>query len=197
MKTSDKDKYDAVLYWENIATTRRYAKHTSEIEKRVILEANNLAPKQSKVLEIGCEGGRWSKLLADTGCQIICTDTNQDALNVCKSRIPAATCILASPTGILLPCDTESIGMTLCIEVPQVIQAHWFIDEAFRVLHVGGLLVGVFFNRSSWRGLAHYALAPLRGGSIYTYCLSYPQWRRKLSKRGFSLLEPVMNFMVK
>ena len=179
------DAHDVVLYWENIATTRRYVKYTSEIEKRIILNARFLALKQTTALDIGCEGGRWSKLLEDAGWRLICTDVSQRALNICKKRIPNAICVLSSPNDSQFPCETESIGLALCIEVPEVINADWFFDETFRVLQKGGLVVGVFFNRLSWRGLVHHFLAFLKRRSAYVYRFSYPEWRKRLRKRGF------------
>jgi hypothetical protein len=50
------DEHDAVLYWENIATTRRYVRYTSEIEKRIILKTRFLALKPTTALDIGKEG---------------------------------------------------------------------------------------------------------------------------------------------
>ena len=176
---------DEVLYWENIANTRRYVKHTSEIEKRVILKSHFLALQSTTAIDIGCEGGRWSKLLADAGWRLMCIDVSQRALDICKKRIPNATCVLSSRNDSQFPCATESIGMALCIEVPEVINADWFIDETFRVLQKGGLVVGVFFNRLSWRGLMHHFIAFLKRRSAYVYRLSYSEWRKSLRKRGF------------
>lgn len=182
------DEYDEVLYWESAATTRRFVKHTSEIEKRIILKARFLALKPTTALDIGCEGGRWSKLLADAGWRLICTDVSQRALNICKKRIPHATYVLSSPKDSQFPCETESIGLVLCIEVPEVINADWFIDETFRVLQMEGLVVGVFFNRLSWRGLMHHFIAFLKRRSAYVYRFSYSEWRKRLRKRGFSVV---------
>ncbi len=188
MKTRATDGYHEALYWENMATTRRYIRHTSEIEKEAIIKALSLAPNPTTALEIGCEGGRWSKLLSDAGWKLICTDTNQQALNICQERIPKATCILVSPDDSQLLCDTESIGLILCIEVPEVINAGWFTDEVFRALQKRGLFVGIFFNRLSWRGLVHRFTTFLKGSLPYVYRYSYPNWRKSLHKKGFSLM---------
>jgi hypothetical protein len=69
-------------YWESIAQTR-WGSYITEIEKRAILKSNNLSKKPSNALEIGCEGGRWSKLLSDLGWNMTCTDINS---NIWRTR---------------------------------------------------------------------------------------------------------------
>lgn len=179
------DEHDVALSWENLATTRRYVKYTSQIEERIILKAHSLALGATTALDIGCDGGRWSKLLDDAGWRLICTDVSQRALHLCQQRIPTATCVLSSPHDSQFPCETESIRLALCIEVPEVMNADWFVDETFRVLQKGGLVVGVFFNRLSWRGLLHPCIAFLKRRSAYVYRYSYSQWRKRLRNRGF------------
>ena len=187
MKTRTTNVHHEALCWENVAATRRYVRHTSEIEKKAIIKTLSLAIKPTTALEIGCEGGRWSKLLSDAGWKLICMDTNRQALNICQERIPSATCILVNADDLELHCDTESVGLILCIEVPEVINASWFTNEVFRVLQKRGLIVGVFFNRLSWRGLLHPFTAFLKGGLPYVYRYSYPNWRKSWHEKGFSL----------
>jgi SAM-dependent methyltransferase len=181
---------DDILIWEKVATTSSAVRYTSEIEKACILKAHSLSSNPSTALEVGCEGGRWSRLLSDLGWKLICTEVDQPSLNICKSRIPKAKCILVNPDDTMLSCDTESVDLILCIEVPPVIIANWFVDEVSRVLRKEGLIVGVFWNRRSWRGLIHHALAHLRGDDAF-YKLSYPAWRTKFCKNGFDLAEEV------
>ena len=189
METRTADEHYDALSWENMATMRSYVRHTSDVEKEIIIKALSLVPKPTSALEIGCEGGRWSRLLSDSGWKLICTDTKQKALNICQERIPTATCIRVNSDDSQLPCDTESMGLILCIEVPEVINADWFIDEIFRALQKRGLIVGIFFNRLSWRGLLHHITAFLKGGFPYVYRLSYSDWRKSLQRKGFSLVD--------
>ncbi|GJQ22981.1 MAG: hypothetical protein HBSAPP01_07710 [Candidatus Brocadia sapporoensis] len=77
--------------------------------------------------------------------------------------------------------------MLLCIEVGPVIQADWFINESFRVLQNGGMIVGVFWNLLSYRGLFAHIKASLTGSFDY-YKIAYPFWRRKLSNKGYRIL---------
>jgi hypothetical protein len=119
-------------------------------------------------------------------------DIDRCSLTICQKRIPAATCIHVSPNDSRLPCDAESIGLILCIEVEPVIHSDWFIDESFRVLQKGGLVLGVFSNRLSWRGLMYHPIGPfppLRAKSgWYFYPLSYDRWRKSFCERGFTLV---------
>ena len=177
---------EEITFWEIVAR-RSWGSYISEIEKKAILKAHTLAAKPTTALELGCDGGRWSKLISDLGWSMTCTDIDQHAINICKQRIPSAHCILVHPDDTTISCNAESMGLALCIEVPPVIQADWFIDETFRVLQKGGLIVGVFWNRRSFRGLMLRFARRFRGGYDW-YRLSYPQWRKRFSERGFTFL---------
>ena len=178
-------------YWENLVTTRKGPQYTSKLEEGILAKAHSLFAKPSAAIEVGCEGGRWSQLLSKWGWQIVCTEINQGLVDICKKRMPTATCILVNPNDTVLPCDDKKVDMVLCIEVPPVIQADWFMDEAPRVLRKGGLLVGVCWNRNSWRGLLHHAVAPFRHGDPVWYALPYSAWREKFCSHGFAMIEEV------
>ena len=172
-------------YWEGVAATR-WGSYITAIEKRAILKAHELSGEPTTALEIGCEGGRWSKLLADLGWNIVCTDIDQDALAICKRRIPTATCALSPPGEEEIPISNEAVNLLLCIEVP-VIRSSWLINEAYRVLRDEGLFVGVFWNLFSYRGLISQAKAPITGSTDY-YNTAYPRWRKRFSNRGFRFI---------
>jgi SAM-dependent methyltransferase len=187
-----------LTYWEVIANTN-WGRYITEIEKRIILKASRLAGNPTIALEVGCEGGRWTKLLYDLGWKTICTDIDQIMLNKCKNNIPEAECICVSPNGSIIPCNTETIKLLLCIEVAPVIKSEWFIHESFRVLQNDGLLVGVFGNLLSWRGLffiakrCWYSLINNRSildklERINFYNLTYPVWKKKFCKGGFNII---------
>ncbi len=186
METTTTHENDEITYWEKVAKSR-WGSYTSEIEKDAILRSHYLTTRPTTALEIGCEGGRWSKLLSDFGWRLICTDVNQQTLNICKKRIPTAKCILVSPDDSKIPCNTESRGLVLCIEVSPAITADWFIDEVFRVLQKGGLVVGTFWNQLSYRGLLQHFIASSRG-SYDWYSLSYSAWKRRFRTRGFTFI---------
>ncbi|MGI9057757.1 MAG: class I SAM-dependent methyltransferase [Ktedonobacteraceae bacterium] len=182
---------NAIADWERIGSDTSYGRYASEIEKKTVLKANAFIKRPTTALDIGCEGGRWSKLLADTGWNLICTDIDPSSLAICQKRIPTATCKLVGPADSTLPCATESIKLALCVGVPQVIGAEWFIDEAFRVLQKGGLIAGVFWNRSSWRGLLYHSVPALRvkgSGQWYWFPQSYAVWKEHLCARGFTMV---------
>ncbi|MFQ5612555.1 MAG: class I SAM-dependent methyltransferase [Anaerolineae bacterium] len=173
-------------YWEKVARSR-WGRYITRVENRVLLKANNLAGRPSTVLDVGCEGGRWSKLLVDRGWQATCTDIDPQALVRCQERLPAARCILVDKQSTTLPCATASMGLILCIEVIPVLGSGWFINEARRVLKDGGLVVGVFENRLSLRGYFRHLVAATRGRFDY-YKTAYPAWRREFRRRSFNMI---------
>lgn len=168
--------------------TCRWGQYLSEVEKRHILYGANLAAKPDMVLEVGAEGGRWCSLLSDLGWQPICTDICPDAIAVCQERLPEATCVCVDPNSRELPCGTNSVQMLLGIEVHEVLECDWFIEEANRVLDDNGILVGVFQNLVSWRGLAKRFM-PLRDDGIVDYRVSYSSWRGKMQQHGFEFVK--------
>mgnify|MGYP001164784380 CR=1 FL=1 len=177
--------------WENISTNSRYGRYATEIEKRAILKGLTHTAKPTTALEIGCDGGRWTKLLSDLGWNIICTDIDKQSLNICQKRVPTATCVHVNPEDSRFPCDTDSIGLLLCIEVAPVINADWFFDEASRVLQKGGWIVGVMWNRFSWRGWLYHHLPGLRvtgSGHWYWYPISYEAWRKRFCQKGYTIV---------
>ena len=177
--SADDELFDPPTFWEIVADTT-WGAYTSEMARQAILRAHQSLPQQTVALEIGCEGGRWSKLLTSLGWNMICVDTDQEVLKVCEKRIPTARCILASSSDQKIPSGDHSIGLLLCMEVGPVIQSEWFLEEGARVLRVGGLMVGVFYNRWSLRGL----FARATGNRTY-YRHAYPLWKQKLVRLGF------------
>lgn len=173
-------------YWENVASTR-WGAYTTDVARRAILRVHDLSTEPTTALEIGCEGGRWSKLLTDLGWNMVCTDVNDEVLKICKERIPTAKCLLVRPKDNTIPCATDSVNLLLCVEVAPVIQSNWFLNEAFRVLQNDGFIVGVIWNLLSFRGLFGHIKASFTG-SFDWYKIVYRSWKRDLSNRGFCIL---------
>jgi len=82
-----------------------------------------------------------------------CTDVSQESLNICKQKIPDASCIKVEPADTVLPVNKEEFDLLLCIEVAPVIQEDWFIEEAYRVMTKDSTAVLMCWNRLSLRGL--------------------------------------------
>jgi 2-polyprenyl-3-methyl-5-hydroxy-6-metoxy-1,4-benzoquinol methylase len=178
-------------YWERVARSR-WGQYVTALEKRAILKGASLAARQRTALEIGCEGGRWSKLLADSGWHVVCTDVDSAALKICKERIPSAQCVLVSPEDNTIPSGTATIDLLLCMEVPAVAHSDWFIHEAFRVLSPGAVLVGAVMNKFSHRALLHRLsskTAETHTEDDPAYQLDYRKFRSTLLRSGFSFIQ--------
>ena len=171
--------------WEQVATTR-WGAYVSGVEKRAILYGHQLAGEPRTALEVGCDGGRWSKMLADLGWRMICVDINSQALAICQQRIPTATCILARPEDRTLPCEEKSLGLLLCIEVLPISHAEWFFREAVRTLEDDGVLVIMTWNSWSLRGLFSYVRERLVGGFSF-YETAYTTWKKRVAESGLRI----------
>ena len=174
------------LFWEPESKTR-WGEYLSEVEDRHIRFAHELCGHPSNAPEIGAEGGRWSKLLADLGWQMTCTDIVPEALQVCQQRIPDANCICVDVEREEIPADDHSQKLVLCIEVNEVLEPDWFIEEVDRVLEHSGVLVGVFQNRSSIRGTLK-TWFPTPGDTFPHYRVRYRPWRTKMKNRNFAFV---------
>jgi SAM-dependent methyltransferase len=147
-------------YWERAAKTR-WGAYLSAQERHALLLAASLADPPELAVEVGCEGGRWSKLLHDAGWELVCTDVNPETLAICAGRILAARCLLVDPSDSTIPVDAGQAKLLIELEVAPVSQSEWFPSEAARVLRPGGMLVCTFYNPRSARGLAYRMLRAL------------------------------------
>jgi len=173
-------------YCEWLAKTR-WGAYIHEVEERAIMVGHRACGRVDDAMEIGCEGGRWCRMLDRLGWRISCTEVNPGWLDVCKRRLTDARYVLVGPQESEFPAADRSVTLLLCVGVPPAIQSDRFISEAFRVLKPGGLLVGTFWNLVSIRGaLLHSIAVGSRGPSQYRF--SYPAWRHRLCATGFSLL---------
>jgi ubiquinone/menaquinone biosynthesis C-methylase UbiE len=182
---------EEMTYWERISMTK-WGAYTTKIERDLVDKALCLSKTMDKkALEIGCEGGRWSKLLSEKGWSVTCTDINSNSLNVCKSRITEAQCVLVCADDRTLPFQPKSATLLLCIEVFPLIHSDWFIQEANRVLALGGLIVTVVQNRLSYRSFLHTVGSLIRHKKKADddfYAQSYHAWRERTIKTGFEIL---------
>ena len=183
----------SLTFTEKIGLTTRWGRYLTGIEQQAVNEALRLSSAAGDALEVGCQGGRWSAMLAAREWHVTCTDVDESALRICQARIPAAKCILVKPEDRSLPSVAGSADLLLCIEVFPVMHSDWFAVEAQRVLRPGGMLVGVFLNRRSLRGpfvLLRDKLASgqLPGDAAHYYSRSYVPWKRKLQRLMFQFV---------
>jgi SAM-dependent methyltransferase len=175
------------MRWEAVARTR-WGSYITEIERRFLLRGLDLVETVGAAIEVGAEGGRWSKVLYDHGWDLTLTDVNPEAIDLCRRRFPGVNCVLVDLGDTRLPIDDASVDLLICIEVAMVIREAWFVDEATRILRHGGILIGTFQNRRSARGFWHNLRFKLRGGLDF-YATSYGPWRKRLQREGFQILE--------
>jgi SAM-dependent methyltransferase len=178
-----------VTFWEHAAQTRWGRYLTSAETTALETAASSMGPGTS--LEIGCDGGRWSQLLAALGWSTICVDVKEEAVELCRLRIPSARCLLVKPDDSSFPVTDSSVNLLLVYEVPHVTSSPWFASEAARVLEPGGMLVCTTSNPASIRAAAYRAFmlvsASRRRWPVYEGP-PFQHFERDLEVQGFSLL---------
>ncbi len=184
---------ESLTYWERVFYHSRWGQYTGEIEKDTLERALSIAPTPKRTLEVGCDGGRWTRMLVDKGWQVVCTDINPDAVSLCQQRIPEARCLLVKSTDTTLPCETATMNLLLCYEVFPVMAEAWLPGEASRILGDKGLFVGVFLNKRSLRGaFVHYrTVLGKQAEDAYDrtlYPCSYSEWKRTLHQHSFEVV---------
>jgi SAM-dependent methyltransferase len=181
---------DAMTYWDRVAESTRWGRYVTQIEQQVILRAEAYATAPRQAVDFGCGSGRWSKLLNQRGWEMTCLDVNPHALGICQRNVPSAKCILACSTDKGFPVASNSASLALCIEVVPLIEAEWFPTEAHRVLADRGILVGVYINGQSLRGMASRLKNRFVDGqdnyNFYQSC--YSDWKRRMVATGFEML---------
>ena len=180
------DVHRPATVWETVATTR-WGQYTTEVVEDAIRRGAVMAAPARSAMEVGCEGGRWSRLLASMGWAMTCTDVDPTVLSVCQQRVPTANCILVSPTATTLPSASSTMNLMLCLEVFPVMDSMWFLPEANRVLTDDGVLVGVMLNKQSLRGMFVRLRQSLAPQFEAFYQLSHSEWRRRMSAAGFEI----------
>lgn len=178
-----------VTFWERAAETR-WGRYLTSAEKAALeTAASSVRPGTS--LEIGCDGGRWSQLLGALGWSTICVDVREEAVELCRLRIPSARCLLVKPDDSSFPVADSSVNLLLVYEVPHVTTSPWFAAEAARVLEPGGMLVCTVSNPASIRAAAYRAWMLVSEARRRVSIYDGPPFRhvqRDLEAHGFNLL---------
>lgn len=179
----------ATEFCELIGVTTRWGRYLAQKENGIIVRGLDIAGAPGKAVDLGCGGGRWSKVLADRGWGMTCVDIDENSLRSCQQKIPSATCIRVAPTDTRIPCTDKSLELVLCMEAPDVIERDWFAPEARRVLKDGGYVIGFYMNRHSWRGMA-WDPARSVNGNVEKYYTgpAYRDWKRTFRTQGFAML---------
>jgi SAM-dependent methyltransferase len=180
-------RYDAPeTYWEKVAETN-WGKYISGVEYDTLLRALRLIERPARALEIGCEGGRWSRVLSGDGWNVTATDVDPTVLSLCKARNPSVNCILVKPTDTTLPCETKSVDLVVAIEPDVAMQSDWILAEVNRVLKDSGIFVSLVWNNMSWRGFIPHIRCSLKGVYDY-YTFSYREWKNKFTASGLDII---------
>jgi SAM-dependent methyltransferase len=175
--------------WEQVARTR-WGHYLSSAEESALNTAAASAHVGS-ALEIGCDGGRWSQMLASLGWSVTCVDVREEAVELCRTRMPFARCLLVASDEESFPVPAGSVDLLLVYEVPPVTNSEWFAAEAARVLKPGGVLACTISNPASLRGAVYRVRMPLSASRRKNKTYAGPSYRevwRTLEAQRFDLL---------
>ena len=176
-----------MTFWERSAQLR-WGAYLSRRERQV-LETAIVNVEPGAAFEVGCDGGRWCSLLADSGWAVAGCDINPAAIELCRERIPGGEFMIVQSEDTRLPVPDNSLNLLLAIEVPEVTQSEWFPAEAARTLRLDGLCVFCVHNGRSLRGAAYTAACRVGKRRMYRnyYRDSLPEFQSRMEERGFVL----------
>ena len=184
--------YPPTTRWDRVAQSTSWGRYLTDVERQVILRGEGWAERPGNAIDLGCGGGRWSKLLSDRGWNMTCMDTDRQALASCQHNVASAKCILTHPKDRALPVASDAAQLALCIEVIPLIEAEWFLPEVHRALSRRGIFIGVYINGQSLRALAwrikHRLLHGPNSNESVFYRSSYSKWKSRLLGTGFEML---------
>ena len=181
---------DTKTRWESAGATA-WGSYLTEAHRRVLVRALGLAPGQGAAMDVGCEGGRWSRYLVERFTPTICTDIDPAVLGICAERLPQATCVLTGVADERFAVGDGELAMLVVFEVDPVVSAPWFSKEAARVLQTGGVLAFTHINPASLRGVAYRGLALVnraRREREFYRGPSYASVRRSLVRAGLEMV---------
>lgn len=110
---------------------------------------------QGRILELGC-GGRDTRYLVEHGCNVLCCDNSDEALALCRERVPLAQCHkldLSEP----LPFPDNSFPLvlaSLCLHYFPWDTTVSILEEIRRCLTPGGFLLGRVNSLNGMRPVA-------------------------------------------
>lgn len=140
------------------------------------------AANAPKALDIGCGAGYACSLMIENGYSAYGVDISQQALDLAKSRIPEGTFLPASEDG-KLSFDADYFSAVLCLGVLEhIINPEAVIQEAFRVLKIGGTAVFLVPN-----SLSLYFLFSKGTGQIMEVPRTKQEWGKMFTNSGFEI----------
>lgn len=180
------DESQATTFWE-VVGLKRWSQYLTSIEKAVLSETMARFERPGKAIEIGCDGGRWSRLLASHGWDMTCIDVNPESLELCRERVPSARTVLADPEAVTYPLEGADFDLLVAIQVPPAHEA-WFANEAARLLVRGGYVVFDVTNAASFKSHLSNIRARLTGEAPF-YGHRFVDVQANYQKAGFDFQE--------
>jgi SAM-dependent methyltransferase len=199
-------------FWEDQEQVERFA--AREPDHRLLALMEDYAdPAGTRVLDIGCAGGRNTVPLASRGFDVFAIDISTAMVERTRERVAsvlgkeeAARRVCRAPMEDLSGFDSGDFGLVIALGVFHVAttakQWHGALSEATRVLAPGGLLlVSVFSSKTDPTGTGivqvpgeRHVYEGLRSGRHYL--VEAEELDAEMTRRGFEPIDPTDTVVV-
>jgi ubiquinone/menaquinone biosynthesis C-methylase UbiE len=140
------------IWWgaRTIAGKKRYLNKLQKLKEYVNLKSG------SKVLEIGCGDGEFTKLVAKLNSHVIATDITPTVIKRAKARLHLKNVRFMVDDSEKLSFPTKTFDLVCGVSILHHIDTRKALEESFRVLKKGGRLFFTepnLINPNIWIGL--------------------------------------------
>jgi 2-polyprenyl-3-methyl-5-hydroxy-6-metoxy-1,4-benzoquinol methylase len=128
-------------YWDCDTDVSNSDVTTPERERRLLKKLSQYLKPGESVLDLGCGGGKFTKVIKEAGYYTIGMDISEKALELAKKQFPEFRFSNLNP-DVTIPAPDAEYSAVWCSEVIEhVLDVNIFLSEINRVLKPGGILI--------------------------------------------------------